>query len=324
MTQFTRRRALAMAGALVAGSRLSLGRTAPAAAASASCVLTPAKTEGPYFVDEKLERSDIRVDPEDGSVQTGLPLTLELIVLDDDNGCAPVAGAQVDIWHANHSGLYSDEAANGTTGHKYLRGYQITDSDGAVEFTTIYPGWYSGRAVHIHFKIRTSGYEFTSQLFFDPQVTRKVMAEGVYASRGEPDTTNSTDNVYGSNGSELIVPLTGNGSGGYKGMFTVGLSGLPSARLATLSRARFRRPRLLRLTLLAHERVTVAARLTRHRHSLARARTKSLAAGEHHLDLRLASDVVAGDARLVVVVKDAAGTSRTIHRTVHVPRRSSG
>jgi protocatechuate 3,4-dioxygenase beta subunit len=130
---------------------LPFGRAPRAATAttSASCVLTPAKTEGPYFVDERLERSDIRAG------QAGVPLTLKLIVLDQDGGCAPVAGAQVDIWHANHSGQYSDEAANGTSGQTYLRGYQITDDQGAVTFTTIYPGWYRGRAVHIHSSSRT-------------------------------------------------------------------------------------------------------------------------------------------------------------------------
>jgi protocatechuate 3,4-dioxygenase beta subunit len=318
MSGLTRRRALALAGAAIAGARLApLGR---AGAATSSCVLTPAKTEGPYFVDEKLERSDIRVDPEDGSVQAGVPLALKLVVLDQDNGCAPVEGAQVDVWHANHSGVYSDEAANGTTGHKYLRGYQITDADGAVSFTTVYPGWYSGRAVHIHFKVRTSGYEFTSQLFFDPELTAQVMSEDAYAARGEPDTTNATDNVYGSDGAKLIVPLSADGAGGYTGTYTIGLSGLPTAKLASLTRARFRTGRVLRLSLRAHERVSVRARLTPHNRTLARAHAKGLAAGAHHVDLHVGRHVAAGDARLTLVARDGSGASRTIHRTVHVPR----
>jgi protocatechuate 3,4-dioxygenase beta subunit len=113
--------------------------------AAVSCILTPAKTEGPYFVDEKLKRSDIRVDPVDGSVQPAVRLALTFVVVSADGDCAPVSGAQVDVWHANHSGLYSDEAQNGTTGHKYLRGYQVTGDDGKAEFVTVFPGWYSGR-----------------------------------------------------------------------------------------------------------------------------------------------------------------------------------
>jgi hypothetical protein len=194
-----------------------------------------------------------------------------------------------------------------------------------VTFKTIYPGWYRGRAVHIHFKVRESGYEFTSQLFFDPQLTRRVMAQGVYAARGEPDTTNATDNIYGANGSRFIVPLTADGAGGYTGTFTVGLSGLPAARLATLSAARVRRTasgrRILRLSLRAHERVTVAARLTRARRRLGSVRGRHLAAGARHVDLRLGRDVTGGKASLTVVVKDASGATRTIHRTVQVPRR---
>jgi intradiol ring-cleaving dioxygenase-like protein len=107
---------------------------AEADAAAPSCILTPAKTEGPYFVDERLKRSDIRIDPTDGTVQPGHKLTLKFVVVSADDDCAPVSGAQVDVWHANASGLYSDEAQNGTTGHKYLRGYQVTGDDGAATF----------------------------------------------------------------------------------------------------------------------------------------------------------------------------------------------
>ena len=148
MQPISRRRALHLARAagatyFLAGRTIVRGREAQAAA---SCVLTPAKTEGPYFVDERLNRSDIRVDPVDGSVQDGVKLTLRFAVVRSDGDCAPVSGAQVDVWHANAGGLYSDVSANGTVGHKYLRGYQVTDVDGAAEFVTIFPGWYRGRA----------------------------------------------------------------------------------------------------------------------------------------------------------------------------------
>ena len=117
---------------------------AAATGTSLACVLSPAKTEGPYFVDEKLKRADIRIDPSDNSVQAGVPLQLTIRAFDSDRGCAPVAGAAIDVWHCNAAGRYSDEAQNGTTGKKYLRGYQVTDDTGAVKFTTVYPGLVPG------------------------------------------------------------------------------------------------------------------------------------------------------------------------------------
>ena len=160
--------ALLFAGMTAAPGRGLLAALGPdvAEAAATSCVMTPAKTEGPYFVDEKLDRSDIRANTADGAVQAGVALRIRMFVFDATADCAPVPGATVDIWHANAAGRYSDEAANGTAGQDWLRGFQTTDADGMVEFITVYPGWYTGRAVHIHFKVRTDGLEFTSQMFF--------------------------------------------------------------------------------------------------------------------------------------------------------------
>ena len=101
-------------------------------------------------------RSDIRSDPSDGSVQQGIPLNLILHVYDVDNGsCTPLKGARVDIWHANYQGIYSGVKDQDTLGKKFLRGYQVTDDNGIVRFTTFYPGWYQGRAIHIHVKVST-------------------------------------------------------------------------------------------------------------------------------------------------------------------------
>ncbi len=189
--------------ALLAGtgfSRIDFGQIAATATPSPaatetplpSCIVRPELTEGPYFVDEMLNRSDIRIDPSDGSIKAGAPLRLTLNVSDvSANTCSPLAGAQVDVWHCDALGIYSDvtDRSFDTTGQKWLRGYQVTDEYGVVQFTTIYPGWYSGRAVHIHFKIRTdpesdAGYEFTSQFFFDDDLTDKVHAQAPYASEG--------------------------------------------------------------------------------------------------------------------------------------------
>ena len=148
--------------------------TAPSASAS-SCSVKPQLTEGPYFVDERLNRSDIRIDPTDSTVKPGVLLQLTVRVSQIMSGsCTPLVGAFVDVWHCDALGIYSDVSDIGfnAIGKKFLRGYQVTDSGGIVQFTTIYPGWYAGRAVHIHFKIRNSltgstGLQFTSQWFFD-------------------------------------------------------------------------------------------------------------------------------------------------------------
>jgi protocatechuate 3,4-dioxygenase beta subunit len=235
----TRRQALGFIGAAGAASCVALSRRGRAWAAT--CAVTPEETEGPYWVDERLARSDVTVDPSDGSVKPGIPLRLDLAVLRADADCAPAAGVQVDVWHCDAGGLYSDEAANNTVGKKFLRGYQVADSAGAVQFTTIYPGWYSGRTVHIHFRVRafdssTTTYDFTSQLFFDDAVSDQVLAQSPYNTRGARDTTNATDNIYRA---ATLLTLMADGSGGYVGTFTVALDGLP----ATSARRGFARRR---------------------------------------------------------------------------------
>ena len=271
-------------------------------------MLIPSKTEGPYFVDEKLNRSDIRTDPSDGTTQAGVPLNLTMVVVGADASCAPVEGAIVDIWHANSAGKYSDIGSEGTSGKKYLRGLQATDANGQANFTTVFPGWYSGRAVHIHFKVRVfSGtrttYEFNSQLFFDPATTNAIYGTSAYSSRGTPDVANSSDGIYGSDGSKLLVALSQNSSGGYDGTFVVGLSGLPSSGggtgggtsggtnsvAAALSATKFRRTasnrRILRVTSTVAETVKVRARLSRSGTTIASKTVSGVTSGVRALDL---------------------------------------
>ncbi len=204
-------------------------------AAVLDCIVRPQLTEGPYFVDEKLNRSDIRTDSTTGEVSAGVPLILQFNVTGLGGGnCAPVPNAYVDIWHCDAAGAYSD-ISNGagqanTSGKKYLRGYQITDSNGEAQFTTIYPGWYSGRAVHIHFKIRLFAgsqetYEFTSQLFFDDTVSDLVYAQSPYNTRATRNTRNSNDGIYNGGGSQLLLSLTPSGQG-YAATFSIGLAGV--------------------------------------------------------------------------------------------------
>jgi len=194
------------------------------------CIVRPEQTEGPYFVDERLNRSDIRSDPSDGSVKEGVPLQLALRVHEiRGKGCLPLAGAMVDIWHCDARGVYSDvrERFFDTRRKKFLRGYQTTDADGAVRFQTIYPGWYPGRTVHIHFKIRTNpearrGYEFTSQIYFDDALTDQIHVQAPYSPTGRGRIRNQEDGIFQDGGEELMLPLTPQ-SPGYAGTFDIGL-----------------------------------------------------------------------------------------------------
>jgi protocatechuate 3,4-dioxygenase beta subunit len=190
----------------------------------------PALTEGPYFVDEMLNRSDVRSDPGTGQVSDGAKLLLAFRVSQISGaGCVPLAGAQVDIWHCDAQGVYSDatDRSFNTQGQKFLRGYQVTDANGLVTFTTIYPGWYQGRAVHIHFKIRADAqanvtHEFTSQLFFDDTLSRQVYAQAPYAAKGQPSMTNADDGIFQGGGDQLLLDVKANDSG-YAATFDIGL-----------------------------------------------------------------------------------------------------
>ena len=237
-----RREALVLLGAagasLIAGC--SPGETPDASARTTSnaalasgpgCIVRPAETEGPYFVDEKLNRSDIRSDPSDGSIKPGAPLELTFKVSRfANNSCSPLAGAVVDVWHCDAVGVYSDVRDPrffDTRGKKFLRGYQVTDASGRATFKTIYPGWYEGRTVHIHFTVRTnpagaSAHEFTSQIYFDDALNNKVFENPPYSSKGKRTMTNEQDGIFRENGSQLILALKPAGSG-YAGTFDVAI-----------------------------------------------------------------------------------------------------
>lgn len=198
-------------------------------AALPACVVKPEQTEGPYFVDEKLNRSDIRSDPADGSVREGVPLQLVFQVSQiNGRACEPLANAIVDVWHCDAAGAYSDvsEGRFNTIGKKFLRGYQVTDVNGIARFVTIYPGYYPGRAVHIHFKIRTNAAsqqsrEFTSQLYFDDALTNQVYRQPPYRANGQR-TLNQQDGIFQNGGDQLMLRLT-QAAQGYTGEFAIGL-----------------------------------------------------------------------------------------------------
>lgn len=191
------------------------------------CIVRPELTEGPYFVDTQLNRADIRSDPASGAVSEGALLSLAFVVSQvGNNTCTPLAGAVVDVWHCDALGIYSGVSDPGfdTSAQQFLRGYQVTDGSGRAQFTTIYPGWYSGRTVHIHFKVRTNAtdnqaYEFTSQLFFDEALNDQVHAQPPYAAKGQRNTFNSEDGIY----NDLLLLDVSRTAEEYATTFNIGL-----------------------------------------------------------------------------------------------------
>lgn len=180
-----------------------------------TCVVVPQQTEGPYFADIRLERSDIRSDPSDGAVCAGVPLQLEFIVsrLGSDS-CVPLSGAMVDIWQCDAHGRYSafrdSRAGFDLRDKQFLRGHQITDQHGSARFVTIFPGWYRGRTIHIHFKIRTepdqnNGYEFTSQLYFDEALSAEISKRVEYTSNSTSRRPNARDSIFRRGGDQLTL-----------------------------------------------------------------------------------------------------------------------
>ncbi|HSC07481.1 MAG TPA: hypothetical protein VLD59_11700 [Steroidobacteraceae bacterium] len=209
---------------LIGYGQRCLGGAIAATASDASrlCVVTPSATEGPYFVDHALHRSDLTAGTRLPAVVRALPLALNLNVYRvAASGCVPLVGAQVDLWHADAEGVYSNLAREGTPDERYLRGYQLTDSTGAAHFTTIYPGWYRGRTPHIHFKIRGKGYEFTSQWYFDDAISDQVFTTAPYSDRGTRARRNADDFLFER---RMLLALRKNELGaGFLGAASIGL-----------------------------------------------------------------------------------------------------
>jgi protocatechuate 3,4-dioxygenase beta subunit len=216
-------------GASPAATAAGSANTGAVATALPSCIVTPALTQGPYFVDEQLNRSDIRSDPGGAPARQGVELTLTLNVLSVAGGsCAPMSGATVDVWHCDALGAYSDVQDTGqgfnTRGQKWLRGLQVTSGDGQVKFTTIYPGWYPGRATHIHFKVRKDNREFTSQFFFDDKLSDQIQdGFAPYSQKGSRGRQqNATDGIYRQSNGMLQLDVQKSGSG-YATTFDIGV-----------------------------------------------------------------------------------------------------
>ena len=157
----------------------------------------------------------------------GLPLTLALTVVNANSACSTVSNASVEIWHCDAAGNYSEYSQPGFdgTGQTFLRGVQTTDSGGQVTFTTIYPGWYAGRATHIHVDLFVNGSLVkTTQVAFPENTTAGVYSTGVYASKGQNPTSNVSDNVFSDGTQSEMATLTGNTSSGYTASLTIGIA----------------------------------------------------------------------------------------------------
>ncbi len=232
MRSWSRREALSLLGGAVAlGACRGEGPAKPAASPSpvtsasfdgaASCRLTPEQTQGPYYIDVDKIRADVRED------RKGAPLRIAARVLDKD-GCTPVQDAVFEIWQCDAAGLYSgfESASRGgpaggvTDGKRYLRGAQVTDADGIATITTIYPGWYRGRTVHVHAKVALSNRTvLTTQLYFDEAVTAEVFKTAPYDAHIGRDTFNTDDGLYRAD----TVLTVSKDVDGYLGLITIGI-----------------------------------------------------------------------------------------------------
>ena len=190
---------------------------AAVAAGLVSCVLTPEMTEGPYYLDGDKVRRDIR------EGRPGVALALRTTVVDAST-CRPVKGASVDVWHCDAGGTYSGFAQEGTAGRTFLRGIQRTDATGLARFATVYPGWYEGRAVHIHVQVHIGGsVVHTGQLFFPDALTDAVYRRSPYNRRPNRSTRNATDSIFRNGGSRSMLRVARSGSG-YVARIIMGVS----------------------------------------------------------------------------------------------------
>ena len=354
----TRRQAIgagAAGAALVGGGAALLTDGPEEALAAGSCVLAPSLTQGPYWVDENLNRSDVRSNSDGTTTQSGAKLTLTMTVFDYDGDCALVNGAKVDIWHCNAAGNYSDinsqQNGGNFSGQNWLRGYQTTGSDGKVTLTTIFPGFYVGRAAHIHLRVRIGTTNYTSQIFFTEAQTAATYQTSPYSGyNNRTRTTNSQDDIYKQGGSNtLLVTLGGDAASGYTADLSLGVPADTSGSSATATptatatgtatatasptdssvdasiveitvRRRRHRVRKVRLEIKASERVGVVAVLRRDGRSLAKKATAEFGAGTSVLNLQVAKSARQGPARLRLELLDTKGNTKTLSRAVHLPK----
>lgn len=201
--------------------------------AMASCILIPSETSGPYPFDLSKNTAMFRQDIREGNA--GLQLDLTLTIVDINKSCAPIQSARVDIWHCNKDGYYSEYdnqpgylGTQSYSGKTFFRGIQLTDSNGQVKFTTIYPGWYTGRVTHIHVQVfLNSVLTATTQFAFPDSLNTTVYKTSNYSAHGENSLVNSQDNVFSDTSNtqyELLDPTSNSVTGGYDASMTIGIA----------------------------------------------------------------------------------------------------
>jgi len=223
----TRREALGTIGAAMGGffsacggtptSATSTSTTSTTTTTGSSCAVTATETAGPYpdimgmLINPAFNRRDIT------EGKSGTPLSLVLTIVNASSGCALVTAAAVEIWQCDAAGNYSEYSQPGFNGvgQTFLRGVQTTDAAGQVTFTTIYPGWYSGRATHIHVEIYVAGRSVkVTQVAFPESISSSVYASGVYAAKGQNTTSNAGDMVFSDGTSTELATVTGSVASG--------------------------------------------------------------------------------------------------------------
>jgi protocatechuate 3,4-dioxygenase beta subunit len=182
-----------------------------------ACVVTPTETAGPFPSLIDLVRSDIR------EGKPGTRLTLTIKVVNVNSNCGAVANASVEVWHVDAAGNYSEYGTQAA--ETYLRGIQTTNSSGEVTFITIYPGWYLGRATHIHVEVSINNASVkVTQIAFPESVNATVHTSGVYAGRGTNPMSNAADGIFADSLSAELVTPAGDTTNGYVATFQVGVA----------------------------------------------------------------------------------------------------
>lgn len=302
----------------------SAGAQAAGPATSPGCALIPNETLGPFPLDLSTNtfyfRKDIR------ETRTGTPLNMKMRILGTNN-CAPMPNVRVNIWHCDKDGQYSgyDNNANpGQAGLTYLRGYQVTDANGEVNFVTVFPGWYGGRVCHIHFQVYvSSSYAAVSQLAWPPETVDAVYAANPSQYTKGPDPlTPATDGVFRNGNYQLqMATLAANAGGGYdsfielsvNGTGTVGLGReeIENARHFELGQS-FPNPHSGEATIpfvLRQPADVVVDLWDLSGKKVASLPARGLGIGNHRMDVRLASlGLAPSDYLYQVEVKNASGT----------------
>jgi protocatechuate 3,4-dioxygenase beta subunit len=184
-----------------------------------SCTVAPTETEGPFptKTPSSLVSGNITSD------RTGVPFTVKITINNKNNNCAGLSGAIVDIWHCDADGNYSEYGGTGMQSTNYtsvhfLRGRQVTDANGLVTFTSVFPGWYSGRAPHIHVHVYSASGSslMITQIAFPTDVCDTVYTTATnYYKKGKQDTSNAADNVFSDSLASELATVSGSVSAGY-------------------------------------------------------------------------------------------------------------